>query len=172
MARMIISPEKSRPLYEESKVTVFLGGSIEMGRAEDWQTKIHAALNGLYSDADLALFNPRRTEWDATWSQENKPGPFQDQVNWELSRITLYSDIVCFYFDPNTTSPISLLELGLVTGMLIHGQKYPLKCVVYCPPEYFRKGNVDITCELANIPVFNTYEDFLQALIKTIDSEL
>jgi len=50
------------------------------------------------------------------------------------------ADKVLIYFDPDTKSPITLLELGLVA--------HPLdKVIVVCPRGYWKKGNVDIVCE-------------------------
>jgi len=49
------------------------------------------------------------------------------------------------YFDPNTKSPISLLELGL------HANSG--KMIVCCPKGFWRKGNVDIVCERYDVPV-------------------
>lgn len=64
---------------------------------------------------------------------------FKEQVVWELSALEL-ADIVVFYFDPKTMSPISLLELGLFART----QK---KVICVCPEGFWRKGNVDIVCE-------------------------
>ena len=40
---------------------VFLAGSIEMGAAEDWQTRLVASLDG------VVALNPRRAAWDSSW---------------------------------------------------------------------------------------------------------
>jgi hypothetical protein len=50
--------------------------------------------------------------------------------------------IIIMYFDPNTKSPISLLELGL--------NAREQKLVVLCP-EVVEKDNVDVTCEYYSI---------------------
>ncbi|MEM7798371.1 MAG: nucleoside 2-deoxyribosyltransferase domain-containing protein, partial [Chloroflexota bacterium] len=39
-----------------STPSIFLAGSIEMDKAEDWQSRLTASL----SDLDLVIFNPRR----------------------------------------------------------------------------------------------------------------
>ena len=76
--------------------------------------------------------------------------PFRTQVEWELHAQDI-ADLRVYYFDPETKSPITLLELGL----------YATKpCVVYCPEGYFRKGNVDIVCKKYGIPVFDDKEIF------------
>lgn len=123
--------------------TIFLAGSIEMGKAEDWQTEIESLFPG---KAPVTLFNPRRSEWDSSWSQDIENPQFYQQVNWELNALEK-SDLIFMYFAPGTQSPISLLELGLFahTG----------KMVVCCPEGFWRKGNVDIVCDRYGIPVFS-----------------
>ncbi len=56
------------------------------------------------------------------------------------------------YFDPNTKSPISLLELGLYAASD--------KLTVCCPEGFWRKGNVDIVCERYGVEQVDTIEEF------------
>jgi hypothetical protein len=56
-------------------------------------------------------------------------------------------------FDPNTKSPVSLLELGL------HAKER--KLIVYCPEGFWRKGNVDIVCEAYKVKQVKTFEELL-----------
>ena len=60
------------------------------------------------------------------------------------------------YFDPNTKSPISLLELGLFAQSK--------KLIVCCPEGFWRKGNVDIVCDRYNIPNYDSLEKLLNYL--------
>lgn len=134
--------------------TIFLAGSIEMGKAEMWQDRLAAEVADI---EDVVLFNPRRDDWDSSWKQDPTPGTqFHEQVSWELEHIHK-ADLVVFYFDPNTQSPITLLELGYVLG----SGKQALVC---CPDGYFRKGNVVITSELTRTPVFNTFDELVENL--------
>lgn len=134
--------------------TVFLAGSIEMGKAEMWQDRLATNVADI---EDVVLFNPRRDDWDSSWKQDPTPGTqFHEQVSWELEHIHK-ADLVVFYFDPNTQSPITLMELGYVIG----SGKQALVC---CPDGYFRKGNVVITSELTRTPVFNTFDELLYEL--------
>lgn len=136
---------------------VFLAGSIEMGKAENWQDRL---INEL-SDYEVVLFNPRRDDWDSSWKQDPTPGTqFHAQVAWELEHIRK-SDLVVFYFDPNTQSPITLLELGYVIGS---GKQ----AIVCCPDGYFRKGNVIISSGLTGIPVVDSFKDLSAQLRKWI----
>lgn len=123
-------PNKVPPGY----FSIFLAGSIEMGKAVDWQTEIIRKLG----ETDVAVLNPRRKDWDSTWVQSSKNPEFTKQVGWEMNGLE-GSDFAAFYFDPNTLSPISLMELGLMAGL----KKTILVC---CPEGFWRKGNVDLLC--------------------------
>jgi len=133
-------------------VSVFLAGSIEMGAAEDWQTKTQERFNNF----PITLLNPRRDDWDSSWAQEQKNQQFNYQVNWEMDSLDK-ADIIFMYFSPETKSPISLLELGAYgsTG----------KMIVCCPDGFWRKGNVEIFCSRHNIQVYNNIEDAYGALM-------
>ena len=131
--------------------TVFLAGSIEMGVAEDWQTKVA----NRFEKHQITLYNPRRDEWNSSWKQKQKESNFNEQVNWEMNNLE-DCDIIFMYFDPGTKSPISLLELGL------HADSG--KMIVVCPDGFWRKGNVEIVCTRFNIPLFNSLDDGMGAL--------
>jgi hypothetical protein len=132
-------------------ITVFLAGSIEMGVAEDWQTKVA----NRFESYQVTLYNPRRDEWDSSWKQEQKETNFNEQVNWEMNNLE-DCDIIFMYLDPNTKAPISLLELGLNAA--------GGKMIVVCPDGFWRKGNVEIVCTRFNIPLFNSLDDGMGAL--------
>lgn len=132
---------------------VFLAGSIEMGTAIEWQQDILEFLK--HENDKLVIFNPRRDDWDSTWKQDKNSFNFREQVYWELEALEK-SNLVVFYFDPNTKSPISLLELGLFAN----------KALVCCPEGYWRKGNVDIVCEKYNIEMVNNLRDLKLSIVK------
>jgi hypothetical protein len=136
-------------------IPVFLAGSIEMGKAEDWQEKVTAQLRGL----DVMILNPRRDDWDSSWEQSIHNPQFREQVEWELSALehAAKEGVVFLYLAPGTKSPISLLELGL------HCQ-YETGLVVCCPEGFWRKGNVDIVCDRHSIPVYETMEEAVVGL--------
>jgi Nucleoside 2-deoxyribosyltransferase like len=130
--------------------TLFLAGSIEMGRATPWQQLVEATLQ----QTACIILNPRRDDWDATWVQSITNHQFRAQVEWELEAQER-ADLIVMYFDPETQAPISLLELGLFahTG----------KLVVCCPSGYWRKGNVDIVCaryRIAQVPSLSDLCDY------------
>lgn len=126
---------------------VFLAGSIEMGVAEQWQSRLAAMLE----DVDCTLLNPRRDDWDSSWEQLIDNPKFREQVNWELRGLES-SDIIVFYFDPNTMSPITLMELGYAAGL-------QADVVVCCPEGFWRKGNVDILGVRCGFHTVNKLED-------------
>lgn len=130
---------------------IFLAGSIEMGKAEDWQTKLTNVITSL--GKDVTIYNPRRDDWDSSWEQKIENDCFYEQVRWELQALD-DADLIVMYFDTNTMSPISLLELGL------HAKSNNL--VVCCPDGFYRKGNVDIVCDRYHIPVVNTWEGLVE----------
>jgi hypothetical protein len=136
-----------------STTDIFLAGSIEMGKAENWQQKVIDAL----SDYDVQIFNPRRPDWDSSWDQNPDKGPFKDQVDWELDHIS-QCEIVIFNFVSGTVSPITLLELGLCM------QRHHRSLFVCCPPDYFRYGNVKITCERNGHHVYKNLDGLLENL--------
>lgn len=137
--------------------SVFLAGSIEMGSAVDWQQEI---VNSLEL-TDITVFNPRRDDWDSSWVQTFDNPQFNQQVNWELDALD-HASIVVFYFAPNTMSPISLMELGLMASTK--------KVVVCCPNGFWRKGNVDIVCSRYSITVVETVQELIESIKKVIDN--
>ena len=141
---------KSPSTYPTKNIMLFLGGSIEMGVADDWQTEITNAMR----DLDLTVLNPRRDTWDSSWEQRMSNPIFKEQVEWELNALNR-ADLIAMYFDPNTKSPISLLELGLFKDK-------PM--VVCCPDGFYRKGNVEIVCNLYNITLTHTKAEFINTL--------
>ena len=135
---------------------VFLAGSIEMGKAEEWQSRVRSE----FESDDCTFFNPRRDDWDSSWVQKQSNIQFNKQVNWELNHLN-DAHIIFFYFSPGTISPISLLELGLYID------KNPIVC---CPEGFQRKGNIDIVCARKGVSVYDNLEDAIGALRTRITS--
>jgi hypothetical protein len=139
---------------QEYKTAIFLAGSIEMGLAENWQGIVERFLQ----NKPVTIFNPRRDDWDSSWKQEKNNPQFNQQVNWELDKLA-QADIIFMYFERNTKSPISLLELGAYSDKNV---------IVCCPDGFWRKGNVDIFCERKDIPVYNNFSEGLTTLLTKI----
>ena len=141
------------------KLSIFLAGSIEMGRAEDWQAKTTEK----FSAYDVLILNPRRDNWDSSWEQSIEDKNFKEQVNWELEAQER-CDIIIMYFCPDTRSPISLHELGMfaTTG----------KLRVCCPKGFWKKGNVDVTCDRYKIPLYEDLDLMTDTVIEEVYARL
>lgn len=144
----IQAPNKSP---DTDATSVFLAGSIEMGKAEPWQERIVRELE----DTDIVFYNPRRDDWDSSWEQTKENEQFNQQVTWELVHLEK-ADIIALYFDPATQSPITLLELGLFARTN--------KMVVCCPEGFWRKGNVDIVCDMYKVNQVATIEELIETI--------
>ncbi len=124
-----------------------------MGKAEEWQQKIVDEL----SDKPYIFFNPRRDDWHSDWEQDIDNAPFKEQVTWELEALEV-ADVIVMYFDPKTKSPISLLELGLYAR--------EEKLIVVCPDGFWRKGNVDVVCEMYKVKQVDSIDKLIEVLQK------
>lgn len=147
----VIKPPHSIGVLPETTTSVFLAGSIEMGKAVDWQLQIATALEDY--DHEYTLFNPRRDDWNSSWEQTIENDEFRGQVEWELDALEK-ADFIIFYFDKDTISPITLMELGLYARTQ--------KIVVCCPDGYFRKGNVEVLCAKYDIALVNTLDELIE----------
>ncbi|MEL6252371.1 MAG: nucleoside 2-deoxyribosyltransferase domain-containing protein [Bacteroidota bacterium] len=145
----VIKAPNSISKHSHGRKLIFLAGSIEMGLAEDWQSRVEKYFQEL---PEFTLLNPRRDDWDSTWVQEFENPNFYQQVNWELSALER-ADQIILYLSPNTKAPISLMELGLFAASG--------KVLLCCPPGYWRKGNVEIVCERYFIPIYHKLEELL-----------
>jgi len=79
----IITAPDPVPMRDALGTEVFLAGSIEQGKARDWQPEVCAALEPF----NALVFNPRRAVWDPTWDQDVSNAELVTQVNWELDLI-------------------------------------------------------------------------------------
>lgn len=129
--------------------TIFLAGSIEMGKAIEWQQKLIDAV----PEEPYIWYNPRRDDWDDSWTQEITNPQFKQQVEWELKALE-QADYIVMYFDPKTKSPISLLELGL------HAKEH--KLIVLCPEGFWKKGNVDVVCKKYDIRQVKDFDELIE----------
>jgi hypothetical protein len=145
------------PLSDLVHPIIFLAGSIEMGKASRWQGDVEAAIG----DADGTLLNPRRDHWDPAWILSIEGPQFREQVEWELRGLEL-ADVILMYFDPQTRSPITLLELGLSAASG--------KLIVCCPAGFWRKGNVDIVCRRYGIEQVESLAEQIALLRQRIAS--
>lgn len=154
MAKMYKAPAVTPTISRDDLTqSIFLAGSIEMGKAIDWQSRLFEHLHKF----DVDVYNPRRDAWDSSWTQDISNPKFNEQVTWELNHIEK-ADIVVFFFDPDTKSPITLFELGMQL------EQKPESLFVCCPDGYWRKGNVQIACARYDVNLYNTYDEMSEAL--------
>lgn len=122
--------------FRKTKTLFFLGGSINKGKTENWQTEIE----NLLERYDVEVANPRRVEWNDEWDEDPSRGTqFEIQVEWEISAQD-ETDIFLYVFKDGGLSPISLFELG------VYGTKNKNNTLVYIAEEYPRSGNLIIYC--------------------------
>lgn len=138
------------PYYRYKKAdtveySVFLAGTIEMGDSYDWQTDV---IDTLQASASI-IYNPRRSDWDASWVQSINDANFNGQVSWELAMLEV-ADVVFMYLDPTSKSPISLLELGILAA------RNPDRLWVCCPEGFYRKGNVEVVCNRYGVRMYES----------------
>ena len=145
--------------WPKDKLSVFLAGSIEQGKAFNWQAETVKRLAAF----DITIVNPRRDEWDASWEQSIRNPKFAEQVNWELDSLSDV-DLIMMYFDPETLSPITLLELGKYSDSG--------KIFVGCPQGYWRRGNVEVECARAGIRLYESFEELFDAVKLRIASTI
>lgn len=138
-------------VLSDAERSVFLAGSIDMGGAPNWQNEIEQALAGL----TVTVLNPRRDEWDSSWEQSIGNPPFREQVEWELEAQER-ATVIAMYFAPATQAPITLLELGLFARSG--------KLIVCCPPDFWRRGNVDVVCTRYGVPQVAGLKELAQAI--------
>ncbi|OAL53250.1 hypothetical protein IQ07DRAFT_561915 [Pyrenochaeta sp. DS3sAY3a] len=140
---------------EFRKFSVFTAGSIEMGKAVQWQKLMAVRLSHL----PITVNNPRRGHWDNSLSKDAAAEELKKQIAWELYALE-QADVICFFFDVTTISPVTLLELGLWAASG--------KIVVCCAPKYHRSGNVKITCEHYGVPFVTTFDELPGAVEKML----
>ncbi|KAF2200743.1 hypothetical protein GQ43DRAFT_463727 [Delitschia confertaspora ATCC 74209] len=138
--------------------SVFLAGSIEMGKAINWQRHLSTSLSPL----PITILNPRRGHWDAMAKPTPQDKTFRTQVEWELGALENAS-VIAFFFDKNTLSPVSLLELGLWARSG--------KVVVCCPEGYWKGGNVRLVCEREGVPCVTSFRELVPEVVRMLKSK-
>lgn len=158
MTLSVLTAPSSLP-EKRSCPKVYLGGSIDMGAAPDWQADVIAALG----DEDVIVLNPRRPDWNPNWAPEASEPHFRQQVEWELAALE-EADVIILYLAAGTKSPISLLELGLhaTSGKLL----------VHCAEGYWRKGNVDITADKYGVERVDSVSELIAAVRRRIEKPI
>jgi hypothetical protein len=138
------------------KFSLFTAGSIEMGAAVPWQSRLIEHLE----DLPITISNPRKGYWDPTVDVKSRDIEFRMQVEWEMNALKA-ATVICFFFDVNTISPVTLMELGMWASSG--------KVIVCCGTDYWRSGNVDIVCDRYNIPRVDSFESLIPAVTEFLE---
>jgi hypothetical protein len=152
----MITEVKAPNKYTHSNL--FLAGSIENGKAEEWQQRFLTDMRKKFTvnpETNFLVLNPRRDNWSFCSTEMEK------QVSWELDGLAS-SDYIAMYFDPDTISPISLLELGLFATE---------KIFICCSPRYYRYTNIKVLCQKAGLPLFAEEEEWRDAIFQAMTEE-
>jgi hypothetical protein len=137
-------------------INIFLAGTIDMGNSVDWQQDVIDAFRQKAPNENITILNPRRKNWDNSWTQTIENEQFNKQVNWELDALEK-ADYIIMFLEKNSKSPISLLELGLFADSG--------KLLVCCEEGFWRKGNVDIVCQRKGIKIFENLEGIINYVV-------
>lgn len=162
MSVKIITPKDKD--IENYDFSIFLAGSIEMGKARHWQDIVVDSFKKQYKDyskqLDWIFFNPYLKDWDNTIGNTIKDKKFYHQVSWEWEHL-LKSDLVVFNFEPETKSPISMLELGAMASL-------EKKIVVCCPKKFWKIGNIEFIADYYSIPLVEDLSDIPQHILNEL----
>jgi hypothetical protein len=157
-------------LADKDKFGIFVAGSIEQGKAIEWQKHFYDEICKMRPVPNVIIYNPRRDNWDNTWDQSSENKILQEQIEWELEHLEK-AHLVVMFLQPGTMSPISLLELGLYARDVYAMKK---QMIVLCPEGFHRKANVDVTCMYYDIPMAKDMKDLIKktkTLIRTYDKD-
>lgn len=144
MSKIITAPAPLPQVF--AWPSVFLAGSIDCGKADNWQERFLSA----FEREDVVLLNPRRT----TWPSEADDG-FDLQVNWELEALER-CDMIAMYLTAESKAPVSLMEFGL------WARSGKLK--IACEKGFWRRRNLEITCERYGIPLHKNMDQLVRSV--------
>lgn len=131
--------------------SIFLGGSIDQGEAENWQDKVARALD----DLDVTILNPRRDDWDSSWEQSIDNPEFVQQVEWEI-KAQEDADVLLYYFTKDSKSPVTMFEAGA------WGTKGD--CVLCVEAGFYREANLQIYARHWKVPIYDNFDDMIADL--------
>ena len=147
--QVITAPERDTIKHQ----SIFLAGTIDDGKSEDWQAKLIKDLSD--DNQEVSILNPRRSNWG-----DISKNALHKQITWELDHLEK-ADIIFMYIIGTSKSPISLLEMG------IHIKDS--KLIVVCEPEFYRYDNVRITCEYYNAEIYDSLGEGIDALLSQLE---
>lgn len=148
---MAIVVKAPHPYDSGLKYTIFLAGSIDMGKARPWHDDVIKAL----SDLDIQILSPKRDDWDSSWEQCSTCEPFREQVVWEHDAMEA-ADMVVFCFTAESKAPVTMYEFGRFADRK--------ECIACVEEGFYRQGNLDIYCELDDVAVYHNLDEMIADL--------
>lgn len=140
------------------KYTIFLAGSIDMGKTRPWHEEVFKALK----DLDIQILSPKRDDWDDSWTQEADDPQFREQVTWEFNAMRS-ADLILYCFTKESKAPVTMYELGRFGD--------EKDCIVCVEEGFYRQGNLHLYCEFDNIPIYRKLDEMLEDLHKALENE-
>lgn len=133
--------------FPSSGPKIFLAGSINMGKAPDWQGNVIKYIKETWTDCDVTVYNPRRAE-------AFTPEMEEEQAAWEACMLQNADFILMHLAAEGGVSPISLLELGLYMRdeklYLSIEEDYPRK---YVTSIHYALSGANLITESPNISI-------------------
>lgn len=142
---MIFTSENRLPIKEKNKNYIFLAGSIDLKLSSNWREELIVK-----SGNHHFYFDPTNKNHDDLDQKQ-----MENHIKWELDALCM-ADKIILNFLPNSTSPISLVELGLYVSTT--------KLIVVCPNEFYKSNYINILCKKYKTPLFNTINEALQVI--------
>jgi len=161
MAQKVYYPQKN-PIIESPIFSVFLAGTVDSGKAKNWQKDIIKKINKITSKdmeyyKNLIILNPRRDDIKHdSWKISLENEAFVEQVRWEQSFLE-WSSMIVFNFEPESISAVSLMEFGMYSASG--------KVFVHCSEQFPRKGYVDYVCAERGIPQTGKLEGLVDFIL-------
>lgn len=155
-AQIIMAPQRPNITH---KYTIFLAGTTSKTGEPDWRQSLIDTI----SHQPVTVFNPLRTDWDATWREDYSDPRWVEQVEWELEMLDKANLIVVF-FHGVSPAPISLLEFGLWAR---EG-----KAIACAMKDYSKRGNVMAVCRKYGAMFVETEDELRLQIGRKIDEQV
>ncbi|MFT6981845.1 MAG: hypothetical protein ACJAUD_000612 [Crocinitomicaceae bacterium] len=139
---MVFNFQSSIQDKQKDKQIVFLAGSVATDSDNNWRHDIINKWGDEYHFFDPV--NPNHANLNDK--------DMRAHIKWELDALKS-SDYIFLNLLPTSTSPISLVEMGLYVSTK--------KLIVICPTEFYKWRYIDVLCKEYNTPIF---QDFGEAL--------
>lgn len=88
----VILPPYSSTNTDLNNIKIFCAGSINGNHSKFWQNQF---IEDVSDFKNLSIYNPRRIDYDISWSTDFTSPQFNQQVNWELTNLE-NADVIYF----------------------------------------------------------------------------